>query len=101
VTKETIPFLQEEMRGGVQGLGIGSALVDAVTTVAADRGVDRVRAVLSPDNEPSRRLVTRIAVRLQVVDGLLAGEGRLHLLRPARVDRQAVLALDRFRERAA
>ena len=31
-----------------QGLGIGSALVDAVTTVAAARGVHRVRALLSP-----------------------------------------------------
>ena len=63
-----------------QGLGIGSALVDAVTTVAAARGVDRVRALLSPDNEASRRLVTRIGIRLQVVDGLLEGEGRLRLL---------------------
>jgi GNAT superfamily N-acetyltransferase len=75
------------------GLGIGSALVDAVTTVAAARGVDRVRASLTPDNEPSRRLVTRLGVRLQVVDGLLEGEGRLRLLDPARVDRRAVLAL--------
>lgn len=75
------------------GQGIGSALVDAVTTVAAARGVHRVRASLTPDNEPSRRLVTRLGVRLQVVDGLLEGEGRLRLLAPARVDRHAVLAL--------
>jgi RimJ/RimL family protein N-acetyltransferase len=75
------------------GLGIASALVDAVTTVASARGVDRVRASLTPDNEPSRRLVTRLGVRLQVVDGLLEGEGRLRLLHPPRVDRRAVLAL--------
>ena len=75
------------------GLGIGSALVDAVTTVAAARGVRRVRASLTPDNEPSRRLVTRIGVRLHVVDGLLEGEGRLRLLHPPRIDRQAALAL--------
>ena len=56
-----------------QGLGIGSALVDAVTTVAAARGVRRVRASLTPDNEASRRLVTRIGVRLQVVGALLEG----------------------------
>lgn len=75
------------------GLGLGSALVDAVTTVASTRGVHRVRATLTPDNEPSRRLVTRLGVRLQVVDGLLEGEGPLRLLDPARVDRGAVLAL--------
>ena len=75
------------------GLGIASALVDAVTTVAAARGVHRVRASLTPDNEPSRRLVTRIGVRLHVVDGLLEGEGRLRLLDPPRIDRRAVLAL--------
>jgi len=84
-----------------QGLGIGSALVDAVTTVAAARGVDRVRALLSPDNEASRRLVTRIGIRLQVVDGLLEGEGRLRLLQPPRIDRQRVLALALHPERAA
>jgi acetyltransferase len=75
------------------GLGIGSTLVDAVTTVAAARGVRRVRASLTPDNEPSRRLVTRIGVPLHVVADLLEGEGRLRLLHPPRIDRQAVLAL--------
>ena len=75
------------------GLGIGSALLDAVTTVAAARSVRRVRALLTPDNEPSRRLATRIGVRLQVVGDLLEGVGQLRLLDPARVDRQAVLAL--------
>ena len=84
-----------------QGLGLGSALMDAVTTVAAADGIQRVRALLSIDNEPSRRLVTRIGVHLDVVDGLLEGEGRLRLLQPPRVDRQAVLALARPTERAA
>ena len=77
------------------GFGIGTALVDAVTTVAAARGVRRVRALLTPDNEPSRRLVCGIGVRLQVVGDLLEGVGQLRLLDPARVDRQAVLALVR------
>ena len=76
-----------------QGLGIGSALVEAVTTVARARGVCRVRASLTPDNEPSRRLATRIGVRLHVVDGLLEGEGRLRLRHPPRIDRQAALEL--------
>jgi len=60
-----------------------------------------VRALLSLDNEASRRLVTRIGVRLQVVDGLLEGEGRLRLLDPPRIDRQSVLALALHPERAA
>ncbi|CUR55221.1 hypothetical protein NOCA2230141 [metagenome] len=75
------------------GQGIGSVLMDAVTTVAAALGVTRVRASLTPDNEPSRRLVTRIGVRLRLVDQLLEGEGPLRLVDPARVDREAVLAL--------
>ena len=77
------------------GLGIGSALLDAVTTVAAACGVRRVRASLTPDNEPSRRLVTRVGVRLHVVDNLLEGDGQLRLLHPPRIDRQAILALAR------
>lgn len=82
-----------EVVDGHHGLGIGSALVDAVSTVAVARGVRRVRASLTPDNEPSRRLVTRLGVRLNLVDGLLEGEGRLQLLHPPRIDRQAALAL--------
>lgn len=76
-----------------QRLGIASALVDAVTTVAAARGVRRVRATMTPDNEPSRLLMSRIGVRFRVVDGLLEGEGPLRLLDPPRVDRRDVLAL--------
>jgi RimJ/RimL family protein N-acetyltransferase len=76
-----------------QGLGIATALMDAVTTVACAHGVRRVRASLEPDNEPSRRLVTRIGVRLRYDDGLLEGEGQLRLLEVPRVDRGAVLAL--------
>ena len=76
-----------------QRLGIASALVDAVTTVAAARGVRRVRATMTPDNEPSRRLISRIGVRFRLVDGQLEGEGSLRLLDPPRVDRRDVLAL--------
>ena len=77
------------------GEGIGSALLDAVTTVLAAQGVRRVSASLLPDNAPSWRLVTRIGVRLHEAGGLLEGEGRLRLLDPPRVDRNAVLALAR------
>ena len=76
-----------------QGVGVASVLVDAVTTVAAATGVRRVRATMTPDNEPSRRLMSRLGIRLRVVDGLVEGEGPLRLLDPPRVDRRAVLAL--------
>jgi RimJ/RimL family protein N-acetyltransferase len=78
-----------------QRLGIASALVDAVTTVAAAHGVRRVKATMTTDNEPSRLLMSRIGIRFRVVDGLLEGEGPLRLLDPPRVDRRDVLALVR------
>jgi len=82
-----------EVADDQQGIGIGAALVDAVTTVASARGVRRVRASLAPDNEASRRLVTRIGVRLRYDAGLLEGEGELRLMDVPHVDRGAVLAL--------
>jgi len=75
------------------GAGIGSALVDAVTTVAAAQGVRRVRALVRPGNRASLRLLQRLGVQLAVANGVLEGEGPLRLLDPARVDRAAVLAL--------
>jgi RimJ/RimL family protein N-acetyltransferase len=74
-------------------LGIGTALVDAVTTLAATRGVRRVRATLLPSNRPSRTLVARLGVLLVPSEGVLEGEGPLRLLDPPRVDRRAVVAL--------
>ena len=77
------------------GAGIGTVLVDAVTTVAAARGVRRLRAVVQPGNRASVRLLARLGVRPTVVGGLLEGEGQLRLLDPPRVDRSAVVALAR------
>ena len=82
-----------EVVDAYHGAGIGTALVDAVTTVAAARGVRRVRASVLPSNRPSRTLVARLGVRLVPADGLLEGEGPLRLLDPPRVDRRAVVAL--------
>lgn len=76
-----------------QRLGVASVLVDAVTTIAAANGVRRVRATTAPDNVASRRLMSRIGVRLHLVDGLLEGEGPLRLLDPPRVARLDVVAL--------
>ncbi len=75
------------------GAGIGTALVDAVTTVAAARGVRRLRALVHPGNGPSLRMLRRVGVQLTVADGLLEGEGPLRLVDPPRVDRAAVVDL--------
>ncbi len=90
-----------EVADDYQGLGIGTLLVDALTTTAVARGIRRVRATLLPENEASRRLVTRIGVRLSLADGLLEGEGPLRLLDPPRVDRRAVVALAHREARGA
>ena len=76
-----------------RGRGIGSVLIDVVTTVAVTHGVRRSRAVLLPGNGPSRHLVTRIGVRLAPTGSILEGEGPLRLLEPPRVDRRVVVAL--------
>ena len=77
-----------------QGRGIGSALVDAVTTVARANGVRWLEATVEPGNRASVAVLTRLGVRLIPSDGLLEGRGRLRLLgRPSRVDQRAVLVL--------
>jgi GNAT superfamily N-acetyltransferase len=75
------------------GRGLGSVLLDTVTTVAAARGFCRVQATVMPANEPSLRLLRRLGLDLRSVDGLLEGTGPLRLLDPARVDRAAVVSL--------
>ena len=77
-----------------QGRGIGSALVDAVTTVARDHGITWLEATVEPGNVASEALLARAGVRLLARDGLLEGGGRP---RPAPwsspVDPRAVRAL--------
>jgi RimJ/RimL family protein N-acetyltransferase len=77
----------------LHGRGLATALVDAVTTVAAARGVRRMQGTLAPSNDASRRLMERVGARGTVVSGLLEMEGRLRLLDPPAVDRAAVLLL--------
>ncbi|HEU5042956.1 MAG TPA: GNAT family N-acetyltransferase [Nocardioidaceae bacterium] len=90
-----------EVADDYQGRGVGTALLDAVTTVACTHGVRRVSATVLASNTPSRRLLGRVGVRLPHGDGVLEGEGRLRLLDPPRVDRAAVLALARARSATA
>ena len=82
-----------EVADAHQGRGLGTVLMDTVTTVAAAHGVRRVTATVLPSNAASLRLLARLGIPLTLRDGLLEGEGPLRLLDPARVDRHAVVAL--------
>ena len=76
-----------------QRRGIATVMLDALTTVAAARGVRRVQAALLASNAPARRLVDLLGLPLRRDGELLEGETPLRLLDPARVDRGAVLAM--------
>lgn len=73
------------------GRGLGTALVDAVTTAASVAGVRSLQASVHPSNQVSVRLLRRLGLHLRLQDGLLEGEGGLRLLDPPRVDRGAVV----------
>ena len=75
-----------------QGRGIGSALVDAVTTVAHANGITRLEATVEPGNHASVSMLRRLGIHLRLDEGLLEGGGQFTLPSP-RVDRRAVLAL--------
>lgn len=75
------------------GRGLGTVLLDAVTTVACVNGIRRVEAIALPENRPSQRLLRTIGVSLRSSGPLLEGSGPLRLLDPPRVDRKAVVAL--------
>lgn len=76
-----------------QGRGLGTVLLDVITTSAAAAGIERVRATVAASNERSRRLLASIGLALRPTGGLLEGEARLQLPSPARIDRPRALAL--------
>ena len=76
-----------------QGRGIGSALVDAVTTVAMASGITSLEATVDPENARSVSLLTRTGIELAPADGVLEGRGLLQLVDRPRVNRLAVLHL--------
>ena len=78
-----------------QRRGVGTALLDAITTVAAANGVRRLRATVQPQNTASVRLLSRLGIPLGYAGGVLEGSGPFRLLDPPRVDRRTVLALAR------
>ncbi len=75
------------------GRGLGTVLLDAVTTLACVNGIRRVEAIVLPENRPSQRLLAKIGVPLRPSGPTLEGEGALRLLDPPRIDRAAVVAL--------
>lgn len=89
----TTAELAFEVVDRVHGRGLGTVLLDAITTVAAARGIRRVVGTLSPSNTASRRLLLRLGAATRLVDGLLEAEGPLRLLDPPAVDRSALLRL--------
>jgi RimJ/RimL family protein N-acetyltransferase len=75
------------------GRGLGTALLDTVTTLASVNGVRRIEAAVLAENLPSRRLLGKFGVCLHATGSTLEGSGPLRLLDPSRVDRAAVVAL--------
>jgi RimJ/RimL family protein N-acetyltransferase len=82
-----------EVADGYQGLGLGSALVDTVTTVAMVSGVRRICADVLASNHRSRHLLAQVGLQLDGPGELLEGVGTLRLLERARVDRRAVVRI--------
>ncbi len=75
------------------GQGLGGVLLDTIATLASANGFTHVAATVDPANHASVRLLRRVGLTLQVVDGVLEGHGLLRLPDPARVDRCAVLGV--------
>jgi RimJ/RimL family protein N-acetyltransferase len=93
VTAPDAAELAFEVVDAHQGRGIGSVLVDAVTTVAHARGIRWLEATVEPGNLASEAVLARVGVGLVLADGLLEGHGELRPAASSRVNRRAVLAL--------
>lgn len=76
-----------------QGRGLGTVLVDALSTVAAVSGIRRVEATVLASNKVSLLLLRRIGLSFRATAGQLDGTGELRLLDPPRIDRPAVARL--------
>lgn len=76
-----------------QRRGLGTVLVDVLTTVAAVSGIRHVEATVLPSNAASLRLLEQIGLSFRATAGELEGHGELRLLDPPRIDRPAVARL--------
>ena len=75
-----------------QGRGVGTLLLEAVTTVAAARGVRRLSATVLPGNIASVRLLAHVGLRFREAGGVLEATARLRLPCPALLDMADVLS---------
>jgi GNAT superfamily N-acetyltransferase len=77
-----------------QGRGIGSALLDAITTVACVRGIRTLEATVLPTNRRSVALLGKVGLRqAAAAGGVSEARGPYRLMTPPRVDREAVARL--------
>ena len=83
-----------EVADEFQGRGLGPALVDTVTTIAASSGVRRLQAMVLGSNRHSRRLLSLVGLELARQDGgVLEADGPFHLLERPRLNRSEVVRL--------
>lgn len=82
-----------EVADEFQGIGLGTVLLDAVTTVAMAKRIRRLQASVLGTNRRSQHLLSRVGLSLRPSDGILEGESLFHLIDPPRIDRPAVLRL--------
>jgi RimJ/RimL family protein N-acetyltransferase len=76
------------------GRGLGTALIDTVTTIAAAAGITDLQASVLGSNQASKRLLSLVGLALTRQEGgVFHAAGPLRLLQPARIDRTAVLRL--------
>ena len=76
-----------------QRRGLGTALLDAVTTMACLNGFRQVEAFVLPGNRAPLNLLEKIGVSMKASGSVLEGRGPLRLLDPPTLDRTAVVAL--------
>jgi RimJ/RimL family protein N-acetyltransferase len=79
-----------------QRRGLGTVLLDTITTLAAVNGVRRLHATALPQNTASRRLLSGVGIQMSWDGGVLEGTAPLRLLDPRAVDRRAVVELARL-----
>ena len=88
-----------EVVDDLHGRGLGSVLLDAVTTVASASGIHRLQAVVSPSNRASMQLLAKVGLSFRHASGVLEADSPYHLLEPPRVDRATVVRLASLAQR--
>ncbi len=90
----TTAELAFEVADHYHGRGLGTVLIDAVTTIAAAAGITKLQASVLGSNQASKRLLSLVGLELTRQEGgVFHAVGPLRLLEPPRIDRTAVLRL--------